>query len=282
MKKRVWLDLEIGTNPDSATALLFALKHPDLDVLGISISGSEKSQPARLQEAKAVLDYADKPYTPLHLGKEVDAEFLSGLKIDHTVTTGRLTNIARLVLEDAELGQLNIRAGAFSKVNYRGNLIIGEENIAKDLDAARVVLSQYENIVISAFEASSELILSDTDRKEIEDKHKFLKDRYDGYEEFLKGKYDEQSEMVLHALLPVCDVLSFVGITREVVEFKIQADGSFFSTYSLKNVLDPISECEQVEGEERIPSPIVKHEAIRQINPETIFEELLKMLLNKD
>lgn len=278
MKKRVWFDLEIGTNPDSATALLFALKHPDLDVLGISISGSEKSQPARLQEAKAVLDYALKPYTPLYLGEEIDAEFLTGLKIDHTITTGRLTNIARLILEGAELGQINIRAGAFSKVNYRGNLIIGEENITKDMDAARIVLSQYENIVISAFDASNDLILSDVNRKEIEEKHEFLKDRYDGFEEFLKEKHGDQSHMILHALLPVCDVLNLVGITREVVEFKIQADGSFLSMHELKNVLDPVPECIQAEGEERIPSPKVKHEVIRVANSDVIFEELLKTL----
>ena len=278
MKKRVWFDLEIGTNPDSATALLFALKHPDLDVLGISISGSEKSQPARLQEAKAVLDYALKPYTSLYLGEEIDAEFLTGLKIDHTITTGRLTNSARLILDGAELGQINIRAGAFSKVNYRGNLIIGEENITKDMDAARIVLSQYENIVISAFDASNDLVLSDVNRKEIEEKHEFLKDRYDGFEEFLKEKHGDQSHMILHALLPVCDVLNLVGITREVIEFKIQADGSFLSTHELKNVLDPVSECIQAEGEERIPSPKVKHEVIRAVNPEIIFEELLRYI----
>ena len=278
MKKRVWFDLEIGTNPDSATALLFAFKHPDLDVLGVSISGSKKSQPARLQEAKAVLDYDLKPYTRLYLGEEIDAEFLTGLKIDHTITTGRLTNIARLILDGAELGQINIRAGAFSKVNYRGNLIIGEENITKDMDAARIVLSQYENIVISAFDASNDLILSDVNRKEIEEKHEFLKDRYDGFEEFLKEKHGDQSHMILHALLPVCDVLNLVGITREVIEFKIQADGSFLSTHELKNVLDPVSECIQAEGEERIPSPKVKHEVIRAVNPEIIFEELLRYI----
>ena len=254
------------------------MKHPDLDVHGVSVSGSERSQPARLEEAKAVLDYATKPYTPLYLGEDIDAEFLTGLKIDHTITSGRLTNISRLILEGAELGQLNIRAGAFSKVNYRGNLIIGEENITKDLDAARVTLSQYDNIVISAFDASNEIVLSDTSRKEIEEKHEFLKDRYDGFEEFLKEKHGDQNHMILHAMLPVCDVLNLVGITREVIEFRIQADGSFLPTYALNNVLDPISECEQPEGEERIPSPKVKHEVIRAINPEVIFDELLRIL----
>lgn len=279
MKKRVWFDLEIGTNPDSATALLFALKHPDLDVLGISISGSEKSQPARLQEAKAVLDYALKPYTSLYLGEEIDAEFLTGLKIDHTITTGRLTNIARLILEGAELGQLNVFAGTFSKVNYRGTTLSADAKVLADLDAVRITFSQYENLVISSLDATVALALDETTQKEIEVKHEFLKDRFDGFHEYLKEHHDEQyCQMIMCTMLPVCDVLNLVGITREVIEFKIQADGSFLSTHELKNVLDPVSECIQAEGEERIPSPKVKHEVIRVANSEVIFEELLKTL----
>lgn len=274
MKKRIWLELEIGTNPDSALALYFALKHKDLDVVGVSVSGSPKSLEARLSEAKSVLEYADKPYTPLYLANDVESQYLTALNIDHTIVNGPLTNTARLVLEEAELGQLNIRAGAFSKVNYRGNPIEGEENIVKDLDAARIVFSQYENVVISSFDASNKLEMSLSDEQSISKKHQFFKSRFKGFHDHLIKTHDEKNcRMILHAMTPLADILNLVGITREVIEFKIQGDGTLFSSHFLTNITEPI-----VKYESSDPTPMVTHEVIRTLNAQTVFEELLETI----
>ena len=63
--KRIWFDIEIGTNPDVSTALLFALLHPEIEVVGISLSGSKKTQPSRHGEALEVLKYINKNTIPI-------------------------------------------------------------------------------------------------------------------------------------------------------------------------------------------------------------------------
>lgn len=286
--KRVWFDIEIGTNPDCAVALLFALKHPELEVVGISISGSEKSQNARLEEARAVLKLAGKKTIPVYLGKDITSEIINEAKIDHTIINGPLTNIAPLILEEAKLGQLNIRAGAFSKVNYRGTLIVVEENACKDKDATRISLTQYEDIVISSFDASNTLILDTVTQNEIEKKYPFIKSRFEGFHDYLKEKHDEiNCRMIMHAILPVCDILNIAGVTREIIEFKIQADGSFLPSYMLSNILEPIPEYTGQESpigkigervKEKAPEPTVKLDVIRAINSSKIFEELLRII----
>jgi inosine-uridine nucleoside N-ribohydrolase len=284
--KRVWFDIEIGTNPDCALALLFALKHPELKVVGVSISGTEKSQQARLEEARAVLQEAGQLEIPVYLGKEITSEIINEAKIDNTIVNGPLTNIARLILDEAQLGQLNIRAGAFSKVNYRGTQITVEENAGKDKDATRIVLSQYENIVISSLDATNTLVLDPKTQTQIEQKTSFIKSRFEGYQDYLKEKNDETNiRMILHALLPVCDVLNTVGISRELIEFKIQADGSFLPSYQLANISEPVplyKEKKSVKkGEnqnDKSPEPTVKQQAIRTASTYKIFQELLTVI----
>lgn len=273
--KRVWFDINIGTNPATATALLFALKHPAIDVVGISISG--KSQDRRRQEAKALLHHFKDVDIPIFLGSEVDRSAIDATQPDATITTGSLTNIGKLVLDEASLGKLHVLGGAFRTVYNRGKTIIAEKNILSDMDSARVVLTQYKDIVISTLEASSQLILDSTTKDKIEKSYPFLAARYKGYEKYLRDQYgDDYSALIVSDVLPVCDVLNIPTICREVVEFKFQSDGTFYSTSPLVDSSEPIEKVN--ENPDSIPMPVVKHEAIRTVNSTRILEELKSIL----
>jgi hypothetical protein len=183
-----------------------------------------------------------------------------------------------MFLDDAILGKLHINAGCFSKMQYRGKEITQESNALKDLEATRIVLTQAHHATISSLEASSLLALDDKTKSKLEDKHMFLKKRYDGYQEYLSTKYNEKNNrMIFNALLPICNILNTVSINKENIEFKIQADGTFLPTYKLTNITNPIEKFIEQE-KELTPVPTVCHEVIRAVNPSKIFEELLRVI----
>ncbi len=272
--KRIWIDTDIGTNPDDATALYFAIKHPELDVAGISISGSQQEK--RKVEAQSLFAELSTDI-PIYLGDEITAQIINGNEIQHTVAIGPMTNIAKLILDEAELGKIHIMAGCFSSVYYRGRNISIETNAIADQDATRIVLTQHEQISISSLDATAGLILEGHFRDKIENESSYLKGRYKGYEQHLESKFgEENSYIVLHDILPICDILNVPTITREIIEFYIQPDGSFRCPYQLPSTTEQIQEVK--ENPDSLPVPLVKHEVIRSIYTHRIFEELIAVI----
>lgn len=272
---RIWIDTDIGTNPDDATAILFALKHPEIDVVGFSICGTQQEK--RLDQLIALLDYAGASELPAFLGKDIDADIINEVSVQHTVAIGPLTNISRLVLDEVLLGKLHIMGGALRSVTYRGKDVTRETNATTDQEATRIVLTQYRDVCISALDATSSLVLDGPYLEKIESAHPFLKARYEGYRAHLEEKYGaENAQIVLHDVLPVCDILNTATITREVIEFYIQPDGSFRPAYPLSSVSTPIEEI--IDNPDELPVPLVTHEVIRTVSPHRIVEEVVKIL----
>mgnify|MGYP002076186892 CR=1 FL=1 len=271
----MWFDTNIGTDPSASTALLCALKHPRIEVVGVSISDTQQQR--RLDEAYAVLEYAQAENVPVFLGENVSALSIDAARPDDTITTGPLTNISRLVLDEASLGRIHIAGGAFRAVDYRGATITAEKNVSTDKEATRIVLSQYDDVCINALEASSALVLTQEARTQIEDKHPFLKNRYDGFVEYLINQYGNvHSELLMNAVLPLCDILNTATITREVIEFYIQPDGSFRRAYTLAH--RPPSIPEVTDNPDSVPVPLVKHEVVRAVEPSHVLGELVATL----
>lgn len=273
--KKIWFDTNIGSDPSSATALLFALKHPKIEVVGISISG--KNQLARKQEALALLKYANAEDIPVLLGNEVARINVDAFQPDVTISTGPLTNIAKLALDETSLGELYVMGGAFRTVYYRGTSLTLEPNIVSDLDSARVALSQYHPITMISFEASSQMLLGQQWKEKIEESNPFLAARYKGYEKHLEEKFGEGfSGIVVGDILPICAILEVPTITTEIIEFIFQADGSFRSTTPLDACPEPITEI--LSNPDSVPMPKMKHKVIRTVNSSRILEELTSVL----
>ena len=273
--KRVWFDLNIGTDPSMALGLLFACKHPEIEVVGISVSG--KNQEKRVEEAYKVLEYGNAPDVDVYYGEDITRETIDAAQPTDTIVRGPLTNIAKLVLDEATLGRIHFVGGAFRTVYYRGMPITTEQYANSDLGSTRIVLTQYEDIVISSFEAASALMVPHQVLDELARDHPFLKARFAGFQEHLREKHGEGFDYIIAAdVLAVCDVLEVPTITREVVEFKMQADGSFLSTTLLENNPEPIQE--NNTNPEKLPVPTIKHEVIRTVNAMRIIQELTKFV----
>ena len=60
--------LDVDTGTDDALAILYAVRHPDLDVLGISCVTGNASVEQVVTNTLKVLDAADAPYIPVARG----------------------------------------------------------------------------------------------------------------------------------------------------------------------------------------------------------------------
>lgn len=181
MTTRIWIDTDIGTDVDDAIALAFGLRHPELEVVGVSTVFGDVELRARMVEALLRLGGAEavpvvvglgKPLTEGRVGimfghegaglledasprertesdpdpaRRVDAlaAAIQAARADALVAIGPLTNVAALLRAGAPLPRLSIMGGKTAPFEIEGvTPTIDEWNWHCDPDAAVTLLTQ--------------------------------------------------------------------------------------------------------------------------------------------
>lgn len=133
---RVWIDTDVGTNPDDAIALLLACAHPRVELAGVSTTGGDEDRRAGV--ARGLLDAAGARHVAVVPGPAFVSPVLAD--VDALLAIGPLTNVARLASTDLQLPALTVMGGAMRPVDHRGATRDVESNFAADPQAAAVVL----------------------------------------------------------------------------------------------------------------------------------------------
>jgi len=181
MAARVWIDTDIGTDVDDALALALALRHPELELVGVSTVFGDVELRARMVEALLGLGGAEgvpvlvglgKPLTEHRVGLmfghegrgllegasprlrtesdsdperrvEALAEAIESARADSMIAIGPLSNVAALLRAGAELPRLSIMGGKTAPVKIEGMTpAIDEWNWHCDPEAAKTLLEQ--------------------------------------------------------------------------------------------------------------------------------------------
>jgi pyrimidine-specific ribonucleoside hydrolase len=139
---RVWIDTDIGGNPDDAVALLCAAAHPDVELVGVSTTGGRTEWRAALARELVVADVV--------AGEHPDelAQRMMAAKPDAVLAIGPLTNIAALTVLGIPLAPLTIMGGVLVPLRHRGRLRRVERNFSQDPSAAALVLSGTDTTVV--------------------------------------------------------------------------------------------------------------------------------------
>lgn len=121
---RVWIDTDVGDNPDDAIALLVAAAHPGIDLVGVSVVGDGTDQRMALAESLVGegVPVTDRP------------DFSSD--VEHVVAIGPLTGVATWDVK------MTVMGGLITPLVHRGELREVETNFAADPWAAAAVLSE--------------------------------------------------------------------------------------------------------------------------------------------
>ena len=138
---RLWIDTDIGTNVDDAVALLAAVAHPSIELVGVSTVGSNPERRADVVVGLLASAGADLGSISVVAGggDVIDAVASSGA--DALLAIGPLTNVAALTAAGVRPPELTIMGGALQPVEHRGQLRTVEHNFASDPEAAATVLS---------------------------------------------------------------------------------------------------------------------------------------------
>jgi purine nucleosidase len=145
---RLWVDTDIGTNVDDAVALLAAAAHPSVELVGVSIVGSEPERRAAVAVGLLASAGVDLGSVSVVAGAQaaggcaaevVDAVAASGA--ESLLAIGPLTNVAALAVAGVRPAELTIMGGALRPVEHRGQLRSVEHNFASDPAAAATVLA---------------------------------------------------------------------------------------------------------------------------------------------
>lgn len=151
---RLWIDTDVGTNVDDAVALLAAVAHPSVELVGVSAVGSDPERRAAVAvgllaaagvDLGAVTVCAGEagPVVPGAVGvgaaAVVDAVSASGAEA--LLAIGPLTNVAALTTAGVRPAEVTIMGGALRPVEHRGELRAVEHNFGADPEAAATVLA---------------------------------------------------------------------------------------------------------------------------------------------
>jgi purine nucleosidase len=147
---RLWIDTDIGTNVDDAVAVLAAVAHPAVALVGVSTVGADPERRAEVAVgllaaagvdlgSVAVVAGAEGPAAVGGADVVVDAVAASGAEA--LLAIGPLTNVAAMTAAGVRPAELTIMGGALRPVEHRGELRTVEHNFGADPGAAAAVLA---------------------------------------------------------------------------------------------------------------------------------------------
>jgi len=129
---RLWVDTDVGTNPDDAVALICARAHPAVELVGVSTVDGDSAW--RADVARELVD------TPVIDGAALEASAVSRADPDALLAIGPLTNVARLMATGYRPPRLAVMGGTRIPVDHRGARQTIEHNFGAEPAAAVAVL----------------------------------------------------------------------------------------------------------------------------------------------
>jgi inosine-uridine nucleoside N-ribohydrolase len=145
---RLWIDTDVGTNVDDAVALLAAVAHPAVDLVGVSTVGSDPERRAAVAVGLLAAAGVDLGSLVVCGGAEETVAGVSAAGADALLAIGPLTNVAAMTAAGVRPPEVTIMGGALRPVEHRGELRTVEHNFASDPDAAAAVLAVPGAVVV--------------------------------------------------------------------------------------------------------------------------------------
>lgn len=163
---RLWIDTDVGTNVDDAVALLVALAHPAVDLVGVSIVGDEPLRRAGV--AIDLLASSGRYDIPVVAGPpDAVAIALAAVEPDALLAIGPLTNVAAALGAGVDLPPITVMGGALRPVRHRGAVRAIEWNFSRDPPAAAVTVATAQNLTIVPLDATVATRLGERAREQL-------------------------------------------------------------------------------------------------------------------
>lgn len=140
---RLWIDTDVGDNPDDAIAILAARAHPAVDICGISTVFGDTPERARLARA-----LVGEKVVVVAGGHDDVVGAVRDAGPDVLLAIGPLTNVAVMARVGALAPRVVVMGGALGLVSHRGAVRTVEWNFGADPLAAGDVLARALGLVL--------------------------------------------------------------------------------------------------------------------------------------
>jgi inosine-uridine nucleoside N-ribohydrolase len=153
---RLWLDTDIGDNPDDSVALLAATAHPGVDLVGVSTVRGDVA--ARAELVATTLTRAGR-HVPLVYAGPPDPRAIR--VAEAVLAIGPCTNLAALLRSGVDLPPIALMGGVVSPTLHRGEVRTTETNFAADPLAAAVVVAHAADVLLVPLDVTARMAIDD-------------------------------------------------------------------------------------------------------------------------
>ena len=143
---RLWIDTDVGDDPDDAVALLAAAAHPGVELVGVSTVAGDTEWRAIL--ARELVD------VPVVAGAALGVDAIGAAAPEAILAIGPLTNVARLLAAGYRPERLALMGGARGPVRHRGLTMTVEHNFGCDPGAAATVVNDHPGALLATLDVT--------------------------------------------------------------------------------------------------------------------------------
>jgi len=158
---RLWIDTDVGTDPDDAVALLCAAARPDVEIAGVSTVDGDTEWRAGI--ARTLVD------APVISGDRLAAAQFGATDPEALLAIGPLTNVARLLAAGVLPPRVGVMGGSLRAVRHRGAVREIEHNFGTEPAGARLVLEHAPGVVLCPLDVTVRMRPSEDDLRQLVD-----------------------------------------------------------------------------------------------------------------
>ena len=249
---RLWIDTDVGTNPDDAVALLCADAHPGVEVVGVSTVDGDTEWRAEIAGA-----LVDAPVVP---GDRLGAPEFGSADPDALLAIGPLTNVARLLAAGVLPPRVGVMGGSLRPVRHRGAVREIEHNFGAEPAAARLVIQHAPGLLLCPLDVTVRMRPSADDQRRLVDAAPVLGPMFDDWEarQRAAGVSGDEAVVRLHDPLAFLALVGEPVVTIESRPVTVDDEGRVVQDPGLGRPVDTVTDVNVADAIARITSLIAR------------------------
>jgi pyrimidine-specific ribonucleoside hydrolase len=216
---RLWIDTDVGGDPDDAVALLCAAGHPSVELVGVSTVDGDTE--ARAAVARQLVD------APVVDGRSLTPRQVAAADPEALLAIGPLENVARLLASGVLPPGIGVMGGALRPVRHRGHVWEVEHNFGAAPAATRAVIEHAPSVLLCPLDVTVRMRLPDDDAQQMAEAVPVLGPMFDKWIEQGRaaGAPDREAAVRLHDPLALLALLGEPVVRVERRSLMIDDDG---------------------------------------------------------
>ena len=243
---RLWIDTDVGTNPDDAVALLCAAGHRDVDLVGVSTVDGDTEWRAGI--ARTLVD------APVVPGARLGVRDVAASQAEALLAIGPLENVARLAAAGVLPPRLGVMGGVLRPVHHRGAVREVEHNFGTEPAAARAVIGHTPGVLLCPLDVTVRMRPSAADLDHLVSAAPVLGPMFDDWREVHRGGGvpDDEDAIRLHDPLALLALVGEPVVTVERRALTVDERGAVHADSGRGRDLDVVTDVDAVRAMERI------------------------------